>query len=443
MNKPDKAGEPSIEEILASIRQKNSEGAEAPRSADGGSAEALSDHPSSANASEAPRETPPALLDRLKGMGQGEAAAGAGAGALNGVRRPLSFDQDLADMFDEPDAGEPLSAAPKPEMRATSRLGGFAPAPSSEVNGSRAASTASSSSSSSSSALDASSTSSAASSASAPPPRPSYGFPPLTKQGGFYPRSEPQLPPMSGAGEATPASSDGEAVDNGGKTAPSSSPPASGPSQRFSDLGSFIPSDAVGRGVHTPRSSFGTPPLAGSGKDSLSVSSEANGVAHVIPELDADKSASGDDISAAQGTASAPLADSGPSRQKADQATSSPGASGPGATQALDALAMGLAASSAKAGADQRHNSPPDGMLKPVPDTSAAAGEPRHAVVAQDAQASSPPSRSLEDAVSDMLRPMLQQWVQENMPRIMEKALRSEMQRTLGPGGGKPPGSAS
>lgn len=438
MNKPDKAGEPSIEEILASIRQKNAEGAEAPRSADGASAEAPSDQPSSANGSEAPRGTPPALLDRLKGMGQGEAAAGreGHAGALNGARRSLSFDQDLADMFDEPDTGEPLSAAPKPEMRATPRLGGFPSAPSSEVNGSRAPSSAPSSSSAPGVSSDA-----AGSSASAPPPRPpSYGFPPLTKQGGFYPRSEPQLPPISGAGDAnaSPASSEGGTGAGGNATASSSSSsfPASGPSQRFSDLGSFIPSDTAGGGVHTPRSSFGAPPLAGSGKDSLSASPEAKGVAHAIPEVDAGGSAPGDDLSASQGTASSAPADSASFRQDADRASSDREA-----TQALDALAMGLAASSAKADTGQPYNPPPDGVLKPVTDTPAA-GDPRHAVVAQDTQASAPSSRSLEDVVADMLKPMLQRWVQENMPRIMEKALRSEMQRTLGPGG-KPPGSAS
>ncbi len=44
------------------------------------------------------------------------------------------------------------------------------------------------------------------------------------------------------------------------------------------------------------------------------------------------------------------------------------------------------------------------------------------------------PVRTLEDAVADMLRPMLQKWVADNMPRIMERALRTEV------GSGKAPG---
>jgi cell pole-organizing protein PopZ len=35
--------------------------------------------------------------------------------------------------------------------------------------------------------------------------------------------------------------------------------------------------------------------------------------------------------------------------------------------------------------------------------------------------------RSLEDTVKDMLRPMLRQWLNENMPRIVEKVAREEM----------------
>ena len=44
------------------------------------------------------------------------------------------------------------------------------------------------------------------------------------------------------------------------------------------------------------------------------------------------------------------------------------------------------------------------------------------------------PSRTLEDAVAEMLRPMLQQWVSDNMPRIIEKALRNEASQPAKPG---------
>ena len=49
----------------------------------------------------------------------------------------------------------------------------------------------------------------------------------------------------------------------------------------------------------------------------------------------------------------------------------------------------------------------------------------------------------LEDAAAQLLRPILKQWLTENMPKIVEKALRSEAgeefpQPGTGPGGRKP-----
>jgi cell pole-organizing protein PopZ len=35
--------------------------------------------------------------------------------------------------------------------------------------------------------------------------------------------------------------------------------------------------------------------------------------------------------------------------------------------------------------------------------------------------------RTLEDTVAELLRPMLRQWLDANMPRIVEKALRVEL----------------
>jgi cell pole-organizing protein PopZ len=45
--------------------------------------------------------------------------------------------------------------------------------------------------------------------------------------------------------------------------------------------------------------------------------------------------------------------------------------------------------------------------------------------------------RTLEDAVADMLKPMLQKWLSDNMPRIIERALRVEAASGM-----KPPGSS-
>jgi cell pole-organizing protein PopZ len=39
--------------------------------------------------------------------------------------------------------------------------------------------------------------------------------------------------------------------------------------------------------------------------------------------------------------------------------------------------------------------------------------------------------RTLEDTVVELLRPMLRTWLDENMPRIVEKALRVEVAEQL------------
>jgi cell pole-organizing protein PopZ len=52
------------------------------------------------------------------------------------------------------------------------------------------------------------------------------------------------------------------------------------------------------------------------------------------------------------------------------------------------------------------------------------------------APAAAAPARTLEDAVTDMLRPMLEKWVEANMPRLMEKALRGDLSKSS-----KPPGT--
>jgi cell pole-organizing protein PopZ len=39
-------------------------------------------------------------------------------------------------------------------------------------------------------------------------------------------------------------------------------------------------------------------------------------------------------------------------------------------------------------------------------------------------------SKSLEDSVKEMLRPMLKQWLDENMPRVLTAALREELENS-------------
>lgn len=53
---------------------------------------------------------------------------------------------------------------------------------------------------------------------------------------------------------------------------------------------------------------------------------------------------------------------------------------------------------------------------------SAAFGSLTHTILAQNA-------RTLEDIVKDMLRPMLKQWMDENLPTIVERLVRLEIER--------------
>jgi cell pole-organizing protein PopZ len=59
-----------------------------------------------------------------------------------------------------------------------------------------------------------------------------------------------------------------------------------------------------------------------------------------------------------------------------------------------------------------------------------AAVTPVAAATATEAVASSSPAvtpgRSFEDVVADMLRPLLEKWIDENMPRIVERALQRD-----------------
>lgn len=128
---------------------------------------------------------------------------------------------------------------------------------------------------------------------------------------------------------------------------------------------------------------------------------------------------------------------------------------------ALDALAASLAAPAASSQAKGR----PASVAQSAPQAAApAAAKPRPAppaaVIAKPAAAQqvapaktgAPPRpsaageampgipvRSMEDTVSELLRPMLRQWLDNNMPRIVEKALRVEMAGMADKTGDKPP----
>lgn len=156
--------------------------------------------------------------------------------------------------------------------------------------------------------------------------------------------------------------------------------------------------------------------------------------------------------SGAEARLSKPAAGSGilETPQATDRPSESAPDAGPRAEAARKEPSTGPAAApvAAPAPADQRHDEKGRDS-KPVSSTIAGSSQPREAQprahVSQTAAPSAPPqseprpdararpgeqsaaARTLEDTVSELLRPMLREWLDANMPRIVEKALRVEL----------------
>lgn len=96
------------------------------------------------------------------------------------------------------------------------------------------------------------------------------------------------------------------------------------------------------------------------------------------------------------------------------------------ANSALEALAQGLAAA--------RIGSQP-AVEKPRPHKPAAAEAARAAPVANPVAL---PMSTVEDTLAELLRPMLREWLDSNMPRIVEKALRVEVAGSIAPANKSP-----
>ena len=109
---------------------------------------------------------------------------------------------------------------------------------------------------------------------------------------------------------------------------------------------------------------------------------------------------------------------------------------------ALDTLAQGLAGGPGLAAAKPELRAEPKAEIKPEPkrepvpvakvepvvQAAKPAPSPEPAEVpAASAGVSPQMARTLEDTVADLLRPMLRDWLDTNMPRIVEKALRVEL----------------
>ncbi|MDQ8700046.1 DUF2497 domain-containing protein [Hyphomicrobium sp. LHD-15] len=535
MNRPDKAGEQSMEEILASIRQIIADEPSSDRSDAVIDANPLVPKSSGAGgATPLDTRTPP-LLDRLNGVLRN--------GSLPptnplGSKRPLSFDQDLADMFDEGDAQGAALAAPKPELSFSTASKSSASAEASDkpaLNGAAllppqlsASQPTSASSSSFVPPLPFGGSDSEAVKDVAPPAPRNFGFPPLRKQG-FYPpqNAMPVLPPLppvessraaaasppesaeeklkrlSGLGAVVPGEISSGSAQTGASTStlfgsPVFSTPEAKPATEVRPASSSLDRDTSLRNdadvstglpaLETPApfrsavaepafEAFGRAPDSGNGRDTpradaeiidASTDVEAELVEPVsfapAPVVDvapidiapvapinpapASKPAAAtrpfSDRFSALGNIAPPPAS--PVVEPAPRFATAAPAAETAAAQALDALAQGLAASAAaSAFAGVTQSSAQAAIpLTPIVEPAGAAGLPpvNALTPAPGAAGGAVPAaaRTLEDAVADMLRPMLQQWVADNMPRIIEKALRNEVSNPVRPGS-KPSGS--
>lgn len=518
MNKPDKTGEPSMEEILASIRQ---------IIADEPSSEAsepvIEANPLVPSQTPKPTEARGPLADRLSGMLKN--------GSLPptdplGSKRPLSFDQDLADMFDDEEPANGRSvAAPKPDIRVPAALShpmsarpfvaplvestptdrADAEIPVAEVAKEEPAKPAPLADGAAAlpphfaPSEPAASTPPVGGSETKPAeaaPRATFGFPPLRKAS-FYPpqpkapfKPAPSIPaaigsvPMPFASPApeapaeaapNPASSDtqdvlkalgglasGVSAPSGaasrGAAAPFPASASESPTPRFSDdapssqndaivapetpYSAFAPSAAPaaslpGHGAAPLEPPFGAVPRAYTATPAqpIDMVPEPSVTHPSVEETPAERRAYPDPF--------AQTVHAGSGHAAQPRFGAEPGLSSDAAHQALDALAMGLAASAAAPTAPFEPVSPAV-PLTPVFEASEAEGRaaPTSSMLPATiaSQGSMPVNRTLEDAVADMLRPMLQQWVAENMPRIIERALRTEVAQSVQPRN-KPPGT--
>lgn len=508
-----------MEEILASIRQIIADDPSSDQSEP-----AIEANPLVPSKEMRPAEPRPPLADRLSDVFKG--------GSLPptsplGSKRPLSFDQDLADMFDEnapvngnsvfvpkPDIRVPASLSPTPVKPFVPPLASVPPAETDETIGAKetAKEVATEKEESAKPAAVADGAAAlppqlAPSGAFIPPlpfgsgekaaevaPSTTFGFPPLRKTsfyppqpkpavrarpaatGGFFPSQpaaapapDPEPPAPAAASPDAPALA-GEAAraprgigsNVSGDTDPFSTGPRSPePPQPASASTPAAPKPPRFRAADWRFSPFAA--SEPSAATDTSAASESSGVSPAAAPL---SPALGSAARAPFGTppadspfAAAPDARPIEPRLHADPFSQTvrpdsgyvaevrlgaePGVGSDAAHQALDALALGLAASAAHASAPAEPISPaipltpvlenPDADVRvhPAPSTLPAP---------LSVEATAPVNRTLEDAVADMLRPMLQQWVAENMPRIIERALRTEVAQIVKPGS-KPPGA--
>jgi len=212
--------------------------------------------------------------------------------------------------------------------------------------------------------------------------------------------TEPSLPALDGPA-ARPDASEGSS-----KPVSSQDGPAEPGLSRQPPMNAG-PKDASGSNGLAPRSEGIRKPAVDTpaqtaGSASTKTHSVADGVAHKLSPSIAGRDAS---------PASPAVSNSSKAAAVASESASKPTVSEPARRpelSALDALAQGMAGAKSAA--------------KPAVSTPAVAAPAAKAEPGEPAGA-----RTLEDTVADLLRPMLRDWLDANMPRIVEKALRVEL----------------
>ncbi len=467
MNKTGKASEPSMDEILASIRKIIAEEPATPRAATSG----------------ASRRPEPLTAD----AGSRPAAAAARPAATPAVRAPIALDDDLDDLIDGPTApvaarAEPVVPAVKPVMTAAAaRLA--AKSATDEPQAKPAAANG------------------AAHAASAPAPavtqRPAAEEPAKSNDlGAFVPRREtpsmingsarqpmglsPDLPmppadrlaipasPERAAASATPADpvatkpvdrADAGPASRQGADTPEARAPGQGRVQlngaeRPADKTQNMPAAEAAPAAEAMRTRSG-PTLGGpTGSDehtpaasaplasfSASLASQTARAAEaksepkteavatsarpdVKPETKADVKPETSAAPSAATAAGTDARDAGPTARPVGTSAPQPMPR----PQHVPAAPTPVSATSAPAAATQAPTATPAPAVMPATTPTAPAGSlPAAATIM-----GTPATRTLEDTVAELLRPMLRQWLDANMPRIVEKALRVELAQ-MGP----------
>jgi cell pole-organizing protein PopZ len=369
MQKPEKAPEPSMEEILASIRK------------------IIAEEPIGSRPGPAPLPVSPEVRKGAPPGGPRERIEPSGFPAPRRDGEPhahYSVEDALADLIDDvPARSSPASGRSAPD--ATPQASSTNPVPGSP--------------------------------AMPEPQRPSWLFArpstvpapsgaPAVVGGGTDSPQGRSLPPLDAAPPLSPQPSAATVPDRAGGTASKL--------ERQADLGPVLPAAGQTKAPGTDGAGkpFGPRPLAGDTINRPNDRETAEAPAARSPKGEETRAPGGASSAATQSAAAPSIEPKSEIQRKAEPGPLPRNEAGPlprKETSPLEDLAKGLAGA--------RQDVIP---ARPAPQREASAPAPASVSAAA-------PVRSLEDTVADLLRPMLRDWLDANMPRIVEKALRVEL----------------